>query len=83
MRKNTMSVRVAYGIALAMNQEMHSVTARPMCTRQQALISISLCNVGIESCHTSRGSTRSGICPREIRIGREDPSHLVVAGAIV
>lgn len=81
--EDRLRVRVAYGIALAVGQEVSSIAENILHACQDTLPSVPLCNVVAELSPPSGGNTGSGVCVPDLRIGREHPSPFLVAGVIV
>jgi hypothetical protein len=81
--EDRLRVRVVYRITLAVGQKMYSVAILLVHARQNTHPSIPLCNVVTELSPPSGSNTRSDVCASDVRIDREHPSPLLVAGMIV
>lgn len=79
----TIRVRVAYRIALGVGQKMYGLVYVRFHARHDACLSIPLFNFLVESSPPSGGTSRSDVCASDVRIDREHPLPLLVAGVIV
>jgi hypothetical protein len=77
------STRVACYITLAVGKEVNSIAELLVRVWQDALVSIPLRNDLAESIRPGGRTTRHACCPVDVRIHREHPSLLLVAGVIV